>query len=95
MWLARINANLVRESSREKLLRYQRECAKVLREYWKTLFSLSQLFVPAPPDLPQVARSPLAAYGEPREPSRQPGGDGFKELLAKMPRSLRPLLIRL
>lgn len=36
MWLARINANLVNEASRPKLLRYQRECARVLRDHWKT-----------------------------------------------------------
>jgi hypothetical protein len=29
MWLARSNANAIKESSRPKLLRYQRECAKV------------------------------------------------------------------
>lgn len=36
MWLARINANLVNEAARPNLLRYQRECAKVLRDHWRT-----------------------------------------------------------
>jgi hypothetical protein len=33
MWLARIHAQYVHPDSHPKLLRYQRECAKVLREY--------------------------------------------------------------
>jgi hypothetical protein len=36
MCLAQLNLNQINETHRPKLLRYQRECAKVLRDHWKT-----------------------------------------------------------
>jgi hypothetical protein len=46
MWLARINANMVNEAARPKLLRYQRECAKALRDHWKTRETIDTYLLP-------------------------------------------------
>jgi hypothetical protein len=46
MWLARINANMVNEAARPKLLRYQRECARVLREHWKNRATVEDYLLP-------------------------------------------------
>jgi hypothetical protein len=47
MVLAQLNVSLINEANRDKLLRYQRECAKVLRDYWFTRETVDAFLLPA------------------------------------------------
>lgn len=46
IWLARIEANRVKPERKEKLLKYQRECAKVLADYWQGRSLIDQIVLP-------------------------------------------------
>lgn len=46
MWLARIEANRVKPERKPKLLQYQRECAKVLADYWQGRSLIDQIVMP-------------------------------------------------
>lgn len=46
MWLARIESTRVKPERKPKLLRYQRECAKVLADYWQGRSLIDQIVLP-------------------------------------------------
>jgi len=76
LWLARIEANRVRPDVKPKLLRYQREVARVLRDYWSGRVMLDTYLMPGYRPWEQeyswaFAERVMTLYGQPMPPREQ------------------------